>query len=143
MLFNLLNILKNKITKGLYSTLTYCVHANDAAQEVVRATSEDYNILYARLNERFQKNSDVEKEKLQMEFEKLKPRSKETSRVYYGRIDTLATDLWTVFHVNVTNDMVRRALFKHLQDTTKTNFLQLKATEPYSTGPLHDLCISK
>ena len=39
------------------------------------------------------------------------------------------------------DDMLRRALFKHLPDVTKNNFLQLKSTEPYSTGLLRDLCI--
>ena len=39
------------------------------------------------------------------------------------------------------DDMVRRALIKHLPDVTKNNFLQLNATEPSSTGRLHDLCI--
>ena len=78
MLFNLLDMVKDKITKFLYCTLTYCVQDNDAAQEAVRATCEDYKTLYARLRERFQKNFEVEKEKLQTEFEQLKPRSKET-----------------------------------------------------------------
>ena len=36
---------------------------------------------------------------------------------------------------------MRGALFKHLLDVAKNNFLQLKASEPYSTGRLHDLCI--
>ena len=31
MLFNMLDMLKDKITKFLYSTLTYCVQDNDAA----------------------------------------------------------------------------------------------------------------
>ena len=96
---------------------------DDAAQEVVRETSEDYKILYARLREKFQKNSEVEKEKLQTEFEQLKPRSKGPPPEYYGRIDTLATELRTVVHVDVTDDTVCRALFKHLPDTTKNNFL--------------------
>ena len=74
----MLDILKDKITKNLYSTLTYCVQYNVAAQEVGRATGEDYKILYARLKQKIQKNSEVENEKLQTEFEQLKPRSKET-----------------------------------------------------------------
>ena len=37
--------------------------------------------------------------------------------------------------------MMHRALLKHLPDFAKTNFLQLKATELYSTGRLQDLCI--
>ena len=41
MLFDLQNKLKDKITNVLCSTLTYCVQDNDAAQKVVRATSED------------------------------------------------------------------------------------------------------
>ena len=82
MLFSFLNTLREiyEMFKCLYSTLTYGVQDNNAAQDVVWATREDYKILYARLRERFKKNSKVEKEKLQMEFEQLKPRSKEISR---------------------------------------------------------------
>ena len=83
----------------------------NAAQEVVRGTSEDYKILSARLQKRFLKNCEVKIDNLQTEFEQLKPRSKEISREYYSRIDTLATKLRTVFHVNVTDDMVHHALF--------------------------------
>ena len=61
MLFDLLYMLKDKITKFLYSTLTYCVQDNDAAQEIGRATGEYYKILYVRLRDWFQKHVKVEK----------------------------------------------------------------------------------
>ena len=79
-------------------------------------------ILYARLRERFQKNSEIEKEKLQTEVEQLKQRSKERPREYYGRIDTLATELWTVIDVNVTNDMVRREISSICRTPQGTSF---------------------
>ena len=41
----------------------------------------------------------------------------------------------------MTDDMVRRALFKHLPNVANNNFIQLKAMKPYSIGRLHDLCI--
>ena len=66
---------------------------------------------------------------------------KETPREDYERIYTLATELRTVFIVNVTDDMVRRAFFKDLPDNEKNSFLQLNVTPPFLTGSLHYLCI--
>ena len=58
-----------------------------------------------------------------MKFEQLKTRSKETPGNYYGRIDTLASELPNIFQVNVTDDMVRQALLKHLPDVVKKSIL--------------------
>ena len=72
MLYNMLGMLRDKITKFLYSTLVYCVNENETAQEVLRATPQNFMLLYARLSERFQKNTDVKKKRLLQDFENLK-----------------------------------------------------------------------
>ena len=139
MLYTLVDMLREKVTTFIYATLTYCMTDNSTAQEVVRSNPEDFHILYVRLRERFQKNTDVEKERLLSEFDQLKPGPRETTREYYGRINTLGTELRNVFQAIITDDMIRRAFFRDLPDTAKNNFLQLQVTEPYASGPLHDL----
>ena len=69
----------------------------------------------------------------------MKPSHNETPREYYGRNNTLATELKTVFNVDATDDTIRRAFFKGLPDTANTSFLQIKAATLYKTGPLHDV----
>ena len=76
-------------------------------------------------------NSNIEKKKLQTEFEKLKPRSNENPNAYYDQFNTLTSELRKMFQAYVTDDMVHRALLKYLPDVAKNNFLQLKATDPY------------
>ena len=46
-----------------------------------------------------------------------------------------------MFSVDVTDDMVCRALFKGLPDNAKNSFLQLTVTPPFSTRSLHDWSI--
>ena len=53
---------------------------NSSAEEVVRSNPEDFHTLYVRLRDRFQNNTDVEKERLISEFEQLKPGPRETTR---------------------------------------------------------------
>ena len=102
MLFNLLDMLRDKITEFSYSTLCYCVNENNLAQKIVRDRPKDFKLLYVRLRERFLRNMDVEKDKLQTEFNEIRPQAKETLREYYGRISTLATELQSVYNISVT-----------------------------------------
>ena len=81
-IYNLFDMSRDKITKFLYSTLSYCVNENSMAQEIVRACPKDFRLLYVRLRERFQLNTDVEKDRLQTEFEEIRPQAKETLREY-------------------------------------------------------------
>ena len=41
----------------------------------------------------------------------------------------------------ISDDQIKRALFRDLPNAAKNTFLQLEVTPPYSTGPLHDLCV--
>ena len=52
MLYNVLDMLQDKITKILYSTLGYCVIKNETAQAVLWST-EDFIMLFDRLSECF------------------------------------------------------------------------------------------
>ena len=71
MLHNLLDVLQDKIAKNLCSTIVYRVNENATAHEVLRATPPDFMLLYVRLRERFQQNTDVKKERVLKEFESL------------------------------------------------------------------------
>ena len=84
------------------------------AQEVVRSCLYDFYVLCMRLRERFQ---------------------------HYGRMNTLATELRKVLNVDVTDDTIRRVFFNGLPDTTKISFLQIKSPTPFTTGPLHGVCV--
>ena len=41
----------------------------------------------------------------------------------------------------ISDDQIKRALFRELPNAAKNTFLQLEVTQPYSTGQLHDLCV--
>ena len=86
------------------------MNENKTAQEVLRATLQDFMLLYVHLRERFQQNTDIEKEKHLQEFENLKL-GRDTLRDYYGRIDTLATVLRTIVKVHISDEQIKRTLF--------------------------------
>ena len=58
-LHSFLDMLRDKITKFVYSTLVYCVNENETAQKVLRATLQDFMLLCVYLSEQFQQNTDV------------------------------------------------------------------------------------
>ena len=95
MLYNLPDMLKAKMIKLIYCRLLYCVNDNKTAQEVLRATPDDFKILCVRLHERFPKNTDVEKDRLRQQFETIRMTGKDTLRDFDGRIVTFVTELRT------------------------------------------------
>ena len=99
-------------------------------------------LLCTGLGKRFKQNTDAENDRLQTGFEvNTDTEGNPPSQMYYGKDHTVAIDLRTLFNVDVTDDMVCRALFKGLPDNAEHSFLQLKVTPPFSTGSLHDLVI--
>ena len=112
MLFDLLNMLIDKISKFLLAILAYCVSDNKIAQEFVQSYPDNFFYCVQAYVSGFNK------------IRTMKPTQKETLREYYGRIHTLATELRTVFNVDVTNDMICRAFLNGLPDYAKKNFEQ-------------------
>ena len=106
--------------------LIYCVSENEAAQDVVRSTPEDFLILFFRLKEKFQRNSEVEKEKLIQEFHSIGMKAKETLREYYMRVQSVVTELGTVFEREIPDEDLNRAFFKELPDIGKVTFVALQ-----------------
>ena len=78
MLYNMLGTLADKISKFLYLTLTYCVYDNEMTQKVVWSCPDNFYVLCTRLPERFQQNSDVQKERLLTDFKIMKHTQKES-----------------------------------------------------------------
>ena len=69
MLWNFLEDIRTKISSFMYSVLTYCMQDTVAGQDVIRSdNSRDFPVLFKRLKERFQINSEIAKEKLVSEF---------------------------------------------------------------------------
>ena len=140
MLWTLLEDVRVKTSGFLYSIITYSMQDNLAAQDVIRADiSRDFFVHFKRLRERFQINSDLEKERLLTEFYKMALKPKETLREYWGRIQTLVAELRSLGRTILEDDL-KRTFFRELPESGKNNFLQLSSMDPYNKN-LNDLCL--
>ena len=141
MLWTLLEDLRNKTSGFLYSLITYCMQDNTAARDVIRAdTSRDFYGLFRSLKNRFQINSEIEKEKLVQKFQMMVRGPKETPREFYGRMLVTVTELRTVFRREVLNEDLKRTFFKCLTDNAKSFYLQLASLDKYKNN-FDDLCL--
>ena len=141
--FDILQKKKKKVkTSGfLYSVLTYSMQENVAAQEVIRAdTTRDFFVLFKRLKERFQINSDIAKEKCVQNFYEMARKPNEPLREFWGRLTTVVCELRTVYKRDVLDEEIKRLFFKELPDAGKNNFLQLSSVDLYKHN-LNDLCL--
>jgi len=141
MLWTLLEDIKAKTSGFLYAVITYSMQENVAAQEVIRAdTSRDFFILFKRLKERFQINTDIAKEKCVQNFYEMARKPTEPLREFWGRLMTMVCELRTVYKRDVLDEDIKRLFFKELPDAGKNNFLQLVGVDLYKHN-LNDLCL--
>ena len=80
MLYTNLDLIVTKVSNYVFSVILSSMQDNAAAQEVIRAhgKSGDFVLLFGKLKQRFQVNSDIEKEKLVTEFQRMGIGSKES-----------------------------------------------------------------
>jgi len=122
MLWTLLEDIKAKTSGFLYAVITYSMQENVAAQEVIRAdTSRDFFILFKRLKERFQINTDIAKEKCVQNFYEMARKPTEPLREFWGRLMTMVCELRTVYKRDVLDEDIKRLFFKELPDAGKNN----------------------
>ena len=93
-------------------------------QEVVRSYPDDFYVLCMRLRESFKKTQMSRRSDFSATLDN-QTEAKRDPREYYGRTNILATELRTVYNVDVTDDTICKALVKRLPDTAKTSFLQV------------------
>ena len=140
MLWTLLEDVRVKMSGFIYSIITYSMQDNLAAQDVIRAdNSRDFFVLFKKLRERFQINSDLEKERLLTEFYKLVRKPTETLREYWGRMQTLVAEIQCLGRTILEDDL-KRTFFRELPESGENNFLQLSTMEQYKAN-LNDLCL--
>ena len=96
-------------------------------------------MFFKKLRERFQINSDLEKERLLTEFYKLARKPKETLREFWGRMQTLVAEIQCLGRTILEDDL-KRTFFKELPESGKNIFLQLSSMDPYKAS-LNDLCL--
>jgi hypothetical protein len=142
MLFTNLNSIATKVSNYLFSVILTSMQDNAAAQEVIRAhgNTGDFVILFEKLKQRFQVNSEIEKEKLVTEFQHMVIGPKESIRAFYSRIMTTVSELWTVFEREILPEDIRRTFYQALSDASKNNFLQLESIDQYKAN-LDALCM--
>ena len=121
--------------------ITYCMQDNSAARDIIRSdTSRDFYGLFRSLKNRFQINSEIEKEKLVQNFQSMVRGPKETPREFYGRMLVTVTELRTVFKREVLDEDLKRTFFKCLTDNAKSFYLQLASLDKYKNN-FDDLCL--
>jgi hypothetical protein len=141
MLCTLVEDIRAKISSLIFATVTYSMQENLAGQEVIRSdVSKDFYQLFQRLKERFQINSDIEKERLLQEFHSLARNKSESLRNFYGRTVGLVAELRSVFHRDILDEDVKRTFFKQLTEGDRNSYLQLQSIATYASS-INDLCL--
>ena len=142
LLFELLDNIKIKVCDFMYMALTHCMTENLDAQEVIRSVKDkDYYSLFQQLSKRFEKNKQVQKEELLNEFKnkRFEEERGETLRDYFGRLNTIVTELRIVYNREVPDEDLKNKFMEALSETSKNNLLQLENSEEYR-DKLTDLC---
>ena len=142
LLFELLDDVKKKVCDFMYMALTHCMTENLDAQEVIRSVKDkDFYTLFQQLTIRFEKNKQVQKEELLLEFKnkRFEEGRGEALRDYFGRLNTIVTELRTVYNRDVPDEDLKNKFMEALSETSKNNLLQLENTVEYR-DKLTDLC---
>ena len=139
-LYEMLDDLGNKTSGFIYTALNFCMTDNEDAQQVIRSdVGKHFFNLFKMLRARFEKNSQLEKERLMEEFKELGKKSTETLREFFARLMALVSELRTTFQRLIHDEDIRSVFKNQLSETSKNNFLQLEKTPEYK-NQLNDLC---